>query len=229
MMLTPDDHLRIAEAVAVAERGSRGEIRCVLARESADYGRGAIAWAAGSALVLPAVLLLLAVEPEALARLFGGWTIAHLAAQDNQTAAALAAYVAVQGVVFLLAWGLASWAPLRRRLTPSRVAASRVHAAALEQFAALGLHRTRDHTGVLIYASLAERRAEVLADEGIYARTPPQVWDEVVDRLVAGLRRGDAAGGFVEAISRTGEILADCLPPRDGDRNELPDGLIERP
>ena len=101
-------------------------------------------------------------------------------------------------------------------------------AATLEQFMALGLHRTRDRTGVLLYVSVAERRAEVFADDGIHAKAPPEVWGEVVDRLIGGLKRGAPADGFVAAIERTGEILAAYLPPRDDDTDELANDLVTR-
>ncbi|MDB5440042.1 MAG: hypothetical protein JWM33_2469 [Caulobacteraceae bacterium] len=228
MNITPEDHQRIAEAVAKAERGTSGEIRCVLAAESADSRRNALTWAAGAALIVPAAALLLGFRPEALSRIFGSWTVGHLAARDAQVVSSLTTYIALQTAVFVIAWLLASWAPLRRLLTPKFSVIQRVHTATLGQFMALGLHRTRDRTGVLLYASVAERRAEVFADEGIYAKAPPEVWGEIVDRLVAGLRRGDPAEGFVAAVERTGEILAACLPPRENDADELPNDLVTR-
>ena len=228
MKVTPEDHARIASAVAAAETGTSGEIRCVLASQSSDYLRSATVWAAGSALLLPAAALLLGFRPDALTRLFGGWQVGHLAARDAQIVAALTTYIGLQTVVFIIAFALASWPSLRRLLTPGPLQARRVHAATLEQFMALGLHRTRDRTGVLLYASLAERRAEVFADDGIYAKAPPEFWGEVVQLLVSGLGRGSPADGFVAAVERTGEILSACLPPRDDDSNELPNELITR-
>lgn len=227
MTFSPEDHQKIAKAVAQAEQHTRGEIRCVLAEHSADHRRAALAWASAAALILPAAALLLGFRPEALSSLFGAWTVGQLAARDAQIMTALTTYIGLQTAVFMIAWGLASWPALRRALTPKTVAVTRIHTATLAQFMALGLHRTRDRTGVLIYASLAERRAEVFADDGIYAKAPPEVWGEVVDRLVAGLRRGAPADGFVDAIERTGEILAACLPPRGDDLNELPDDIVE--
>jgi putative membrane protein len=228
MKIAPEDHKRIAQAVAAAERGTSGEIRCVLATQSADYRRNALTWAAGAALLLPATALLLGFRPEALSRLFGAWTVGHLAARDAHIMAELTTYIGLQTAVFILALLLASWPALRRALTPGAMARGRVHTATLEQFMALGLHRTRDRTGVLLYASIAERRAEVFADDGIYAKAPPEVWGEVVDRLVAGLKRGSPADGFVAAVERTGEILSACLPPREDDTDELPNDLVTR-
>lgn len=228
MKINPQDDRRIAEAVARAEAGTSGEIRCVLAMDSSESRRDAIVWASGAALLVPAAALLLGLEPHALSRVFGGWTIGHLAAADAQIISALGTYILMQAAVFALTWALASWPWLRRTLTPPRMLSRRVHEAALQQFGIQGLHRTRDRTGVLLYASLAEHRAEVLADEGVYDKVPHEVWDEVVQLLIAGLKRGQAAEGFVAAVERTGDILAGGLPPRGDDANELPDGLIQK-
>jgi uncharacterized membrane protein len=78
---------------------------------------------------------------------------------------------------------------VRRALTPRPLKKARVRRAAMEQFLATDLHVTRDRTGVLIFAALAEHRVEVIADEGIYAAAPNTVWDEVVADLVSGLKR----------------------------------------
>jgi len=225
MDISLEDHARIAAAVAKAEAGTSGEIRCVLG----EGGQGAampLAVAAAASLVAPAIALLLGLDPEALAGVFGHWSVGHLAAADARVASTLSVYIALQTVIFAVVFGLLSLAPLRRALTPKAVARARVHEAALAQFAGLGLADTRDRTGVLIYASLDDHRAEVLADEGIYAKAPHAVWDEVVALLVDGLRRDAPADGFAAAVEKTGEILSQYLPPRADDRNELPDGLV---
>ena len=137
----------------------------------------------------------------------------------------LAVYVGAQAIVFAVVM-LVGGTPLGRMLTPSAWRKAWVHRAAVTQFEALGLTRTRDATGVLLYVTLAHHRAEVLADSGIHAKAPTQVWDEVVGLLLDGVKRGDAAGGFVNAATRTGEILSAHLPPRSDDANELSDSVF---
>lgn len=227
--MTEQDHERIAAAVAAAEAGTSGEIYCVLAPAVSDYRETPIAWAAAAALVLPALALLLGFEPGMLARLFGGWDVGHAAATDTTVFTALAIYVGLQLAVFLIAAAVVSIPAVRRALTPKSLKAERVHRAAMEQFLAKGLHFTRDRTGVLLFASMAEHRAEVVADEGIYAVAPNEVWDEVVGLLIAGLKRRDVAGGFEAAVRRSGEILARYVPPREDNPNELPDRLVILP
>ena len=227
--MTPQDLDSIAGAVAEAEKTTAGEIFCVLAPEVSDYRETPLVWAAATALVLPAAALLAGFRPEMLTRLFGGWSVGHQAALDGAILSALSTYIVLQLAVFVIAALVVSIPPVRRALTPGSLKAARVKRAAMEQFLSHGLHVTRDRTGVLIFAALAEHRVEVIADEGIYAAAPNTVWDEVVADLVGGLKRGRIADGFVAAVGRAGAILAAHVPPRSDDRNELPDGLTILP
>ncbi|WP_269715261.1 TPM domain-containing protein [Caulobacter sp. NIBR2454] len=229
MDLSKQDHQRIAAAVAKAESTTAGEIYCVLAPEVSDYKETPLVWAAASALVLPALALFAGLRPHMLTDLFGGWTVAHETASDATIFSALSIYIAIQAVVFVTAALVVSLGPVRRALTPGPLKTARVHQAAMQQFLSHGLHLTEGRTGVLLFASVADHRAEVVADEGIYAKAPREVWDEVVDLLIAGLKKGDAASGFVAAVERSGQILAEYVPPRAGNPNELPDGLVVLP
>jgi putative membrane protein len=142
---------------------------------------------------------------------------------------ALLTYIGLQAAIFAVVAALV-WIPaVRHALIPGPVKTARVRQAALDYFLAKDLHSTRHRTGVLIFAALAEHRVEVIADEGIHAVAPKAVWDEVVADMVAGLKSGRIADGFVAAVTRTGAILAAHVPPRADDANELPDGLTVLP
>jgi putative membrane protein len=227
--MTPQDQARVAEAVAAAEKTTAGEIFCVLAPEVSENREVPLIWAAAAALILPAAGLLAGLRPDMLTRLFGGWTVGHASATDATILSTLSIYIGLQAAIFVLAALLVSIPPIRRALTPGALKAAAVRRAAMEQFLSHGLHLTRDRTGVLIFAALAERRVEVIADEGIYKAAPQTVWDEVRADLVAGLAKGRIADGFVAAVTRTGQILSAHVPVRTGDRNELPDGLTILP
>jgi putative membrane protein len=101
-----------------------------------------------------------------------------------------------------------------------------VHSFALACFSQYGLHRTRDHTGILILVSLLEHRVEVLADAGINAKVESGTWQEVGRTLTEGLKTGRAADSFCKAIKRCGEILAAHFPRPPDDKDELPNRLI---
>lgn len=223
--ITQSDHERIAHAIAQAEATTAGEIYCVVADEVSDYRETPLAWAAGAALVLPALALLLGFRPQALARAFGGWEIGHVAAADATVLSALSTYILLQAVVFVVVALVVAIPAVRRALTPTPVKAERVHDAALQQFVAKGMHLTEGRTGVLLFVALADHRAEVIADAGIYDAAPHQVWDEVVALLIGGVKRGAVGDGFVAAIERTGQILSQHVPPTGDNPNERPDEL----
>lgn len=226
MQLTHADQSRVAAAVAAAETRTAGEIYCVVAPRASAYREVPIVWAALLALALPPLALLAGFRPRALEALFGGWTIGHELSVSHTVLAALAAYIGLQLAVFLAVL-LAMMIPAVRRLaTPGPLKTDRVRRAALDQFLSHGLHLTKDRTGVLIFASLEERRAEVIADETIYLAVPPAVWEEVAALLVAGLRSGDLAAGYIAAIEKSGEILAAHVPPRADNPNELSNRVV---
>lgn len=225
-MLDAKDQARIAKAIAVAEADTAGEIYCVLAPRASDYREVPLAWAALAALGLPPLALLLGFRPRGLEALFGGWTVGHDGAVGGTILSALLVYILIQVVVLTLVLLIVSRPSVRRLVTPAGLKAERVRGAALDQFLAHGLHLTRDRTGVLIFAALEERWAEVIADEGLHAAVPPEVWIEVVDRLTDGLKRGDAAGGFLAAVERAGQVLSQHAPPRADNPDELSNRIV---
>ena len=97
----------------------------------------------------------------------------------------------------------------------------------MRQFHAQGIAKTQNRTGVLIFASAAERYVEVVADAGINDKVSSDVWDGAVQALVSAVKDGQPAAGFVAAIERCGAVLAEHFPPGTLKRDELPDKLLE--
>jgi putative membrane protein len=142
----------------------------------------------------------------------GGWVAAHAGALNSAIMAALAGYAVVQLALFVATLLVASIPQVRRVLTPGSVKRAHVHARAVEQFAHR-LHQTDGRTGVLIFASLAERRVEVIGDEDIHAKVGDVAWNGAVSAALARIRTGDVAGGLTEAVRLCGQALADHFPP----------------
>ncbi len=88
-----------------------------------------------------------------------------------------------------------------------------------------GVGCTEGHTEVLVFVSLAEHYARIVADEAIAARVDQADWQDAVDALIDHLRAGRIADGFVEAIERCGAVLATHFPAKADDRSELPDRI----
>lgn len=228
-MMTSEQRQAVEAAVVAAEARTRGEIYCVAAEASSDYREVAIGWAAGVALLAPALLLLGGVRVTA-PDLLTGWTAAQAGSlAERAVREALLGAVLLQGVLFALVAVLASLRPLRRRLAPLSLKRQRVRERAREQFLAKGLHATRERTGVLIFVSLEEHLAEIIADEGVASRVSPEIWVHAMDALTSGMKRGDPAGGFTAAIALCGEVLAEHFPPGEDNPDELSNALVELP
>ena len=229
-LLTPSDVAAIEAAVREAEARTTGEIYCVAAAESSDYQATPLAWAAGVALLAPALLLLAGFEVTA-PNLIGGWTADQM--EDVAEASARGALVGallLQGLLFVVTAIVVASDPVRLALTPRGLKREQVRRRAAEQFRAKNLHATRERTGVLIYVSFAERMAELIADETIADTVDPRVWNSAMAALVEGLKRGEPAAGFASAIGLCADVLAEAFPARPGDNpNELPDAVVVLP
>ncbi len=97
--------------------------------------------------------------------------------------------------------------------------------AEVEYFEA-GLTGTNDSVGILLFVSLVERRAVVLADQGIVAKLPDDTWKEVCKILIEGSKRRNMEQAFVDAINTCSDLLQPHFPRKDNDKNELKDQLI---
>ena len=213
----------VADAIAVAERTTSGEIVCVVDPRPHRYPATGLTIAALAAFALPFAGVLAGLDFGVLMP----WHEWSTSAFSDDVRAAIEAFALVQVVIFVLVAALTVWTSLGRALTPRSHRRARVRAEALSQFRARGIGNTRDRTGVLIFVSVADRLAEVVADQGIYAKVPPEHWATTVAALVAGIGAGDAARGFVDAVALAGAVLAEHFPPLADNPNELPDRLIE--
>jgi putative membrane protein len=74
---------------------------------------------------------------------------------------------------------------------------------------------------------MAERRAEIVADEAILEVTDEDTWGEAMASLLAEVKAGRPAEGICAAIDRVGGVLAEHFPRSAADTNEIPDKLIE--
>ena len=131
--------------------------------------------------------------------------------------------LSLQVVAFVVLMAIFCWRPVRVALVPRSARRAVAHRAAMEQFTIRGLARKKERTAILIFVSLAERYARIIADEGISARVPQSQWQAAVDALIAHMRDGRIADGFVAAVDLCGNELARHFPPAEGNRNELPD------
>jgi uncharacterized membrane protein len=90
-------------------------------------------------------------------------------------------------------------------------------------FRRLGMHKTAERHGVLVYLAVEERRLAVVGDEGIHGRVGDRHWNRVRDLMVEKLRENAPRQALERAIEELGQALAEHYPRRPDDRNELSD------
>lgn len=220
--LSADQHRVVTEAVGAAELETSGEIVTVLADRSDGYGDIALLWAVVASFT---AMSLVALFPEFfLARLdwlLGGWT-------HEWTAGELFGMLTGLGLIaFAAAWAVQLWQSLKFSLVPGSVKTARVHDRAVALFKVGAERRTHGRTGALIYLSMREHRAEIVADQPIAEKVPAEVWGEAMADMLAEIRQGRVGDGMAAGVRDVGKVLAAHFPRAEDDVNELPDRLVE--
>jgi putative membrane protein len=200
MSILKEERDRIANAIRSAEARTSGEIVCVLARTSTHATALPVILAAAAALATP-------------------WLLVALTAMTVQQ------ILSVQVAVFLVLLLFLCLPSIRVALMPRKMRRAIAHQMAMEQFVSRGIAGNKDRAGILIFVSLAERYARIIADDEIAARVPQSAWQGAVDALIAHMRDGRIADGFIAAIDACGDELAKHFPRAAGSRNELPDRI----
>ena len=191
--MTNEERAGIETALREAQARGGGPVVCVLARASANYEMAPAIWSAALALAAPWPLLFFTALP----------------AKDIFIA---------QLALFLVGLIGLSLPGVRQRLTPRAARRSHAHRAALEQFVIRGVTHCAQRNGVLIYVSLAERYARIIADDGA-ARAIGQIeWRVIVDQLTSDMKAGATAEALISAATRCGDLIARHFPAHDARR-----------
>jgi putative membrane protein len=205
--LGTDGHERIEAAIAEAESRTSGEIVPLLVRRSSTIGHVPVL-----AFCLLLTAFLLAELPAVLGDWLGGHALIWMAATW---------ILAAGGAVLFARFDF-----VQRMLISQIDEVMQVERRAQLEFYELDLSRTKGRTGVLLMVSLMEHRAVVLADQGISEKLDDEIWREVVDLMIDGVKAKDLAAGMSGAILRCGELLATHFPIAEEDANELRDHLV---
>lgn len=97
--------------------------------------------------------------------------------------------------------------------------------AATRTFFSLGMERTKDRNGVLIFISPPRKDFAIFGDMNINAAVPPHFWEAVRDVMQQNFRQGMFAEGVCQGVKMAGEKLQAYFPWTDGDKNELSDEI----
>jgi putative membrane protein len=139
--------------------------------------------------------------------------------------------VLVRDFVFILVSGVLSFFAMRsprvrRFLTPDSDERRCVDEQAELQFYRRKIAQTTGQAGVLIYLSLMEHRAVILADVNALKVLDQKTLDQSLAKLIEHVRKNETAIGIKSILSDFGAKLQSVLPPPLAKKNELSNALI---
>lgn len=220
MPVTAEDMAGVADAIRAAEARTDAEVAAILASHSDPYHDVVLHW---SLIVALLPLSLSAAFPRLL--LWGAGLISGEWDGEPSLRFMLMLLLVKTVLLFLIARLVIGLPAIRMALTPAATKARRVRRRAIMLFRTGTEQRTATSTGVLLYVSLAEHCAEIVADKAVHAKVDPALWGEAMAVLLADVREGRTGAGIAAAIGKIGDVLATHFP-RGDDPNELPDRLI---
>lgn len=98
-------------------------------------------------------------------------------------------------------------------------------AAAQAHFLELGMEKTREHNGVLLFVAPRSHKFAVIGDTAVHAQCGDEFWRDLATEMSGHFRRSEFTSGLVHGVRKAGELLAKHFPRRPDDSNELPDDV----
>ncbi|MDO8946240.1 MAG: hypothetical protein Q7U88_03670 [Desulfocapsaceae bacterium] len=202
--LTEAEQNRISTLVQQMEQQTSGEIVPMVVSASHSYPSAMIFGA--TLLALPFSLVLMPLVS----------TFFWLGSQNIWIFIALfmALYGIFYGMVQRFTW-------LKRLFLSRKQVEAEVQEAAITSFFTEKLYKTKDENGILIFISILERKAWVLADSGINAHIDQEQWQEIIGLITRGIKEKRQCEAICEAIIEIGRQLKKHFPVQDNDINEL--------
>jgi len=216
-LFSDEQKRRVAQAVAEAEGRTAAEIVPVVVVSSGRYDRAEDIFGVllGLAAMIAADLLLPAAPAE-----HGSWGGMPPALRLLiQALAVVTGFIAGAALATRIGW-------LRRLFIPRSQMRDEVEARARAVFFDSRVHHTAAKSGLLVYVSLQERMAAVLADKGAMAELGALAVERLRDGLIEQLRKGDVIDALCRTVRTAGEELAAVLPSATENVNELSDALV---
>ena len=216
-MLSEADRSKITQAVVKAESVTNAEFVPVIARDSGRYDRAEdIAGVWGAMLVSAALLWFWPYESSE----HGSW------GPDPRYALIGRVVLGILSGFLAGVWLSHLFPSLRRLFIPRREIDDEVSRAARMVFFDQRIHHAPGRAGLLIYISVFEHRAFLLADERLLAACGQAQLDDWCQRLTLQLKTSTIADAIASVLDHAAAQLSTTLPRSADDRNELNDAVI---
>ena len=215
--ISPTQMREIADTVAETEKKTTGEIALAVVYQSDSYAFVEL-FVAFCAAFLSFFILFLCSAPI--------WNLLERTVWFPSPAQLTAVIGGGAATVVFIVYLLVNIPAIDRLIIPNTLKNRRVYARALQHFVESGVYKTTEHSGVLIFASVLERKFFVIADSGIAAKVAQNEWDGICKIMTTGLKEHQAAQAFISAVKECGRILQEHFPNKAENPNKLPDGLV---
>jgi len=103
---------------------------------------------------------------------------------------------------------------------------SEVREIALKEFFKLGMDKTEEKTGVLIFILFGERKFEIIADEGINSKIKQETWDLIINHLQTEFSQGNYKDGLLKCLNEIKNVLITDFPVQFKNTNELSNDIV---
>ncbi len=101
-----------------------------------------------------------------------------------------------------------------------------IYELAVQNFYKLGMDKTKDKTGVLIYLLLSDKKFQIIGDEGINKKVSKEFWDVLAMRMAEYFRENKFVEGISNTVREVGTVLKKEFPMKSGDTNELSNDVV---
>ncbi len=215
--LSDSDMAEIKAAVKKAEDSTTGEIALALTAESSSYSF----WELLASIYIAAFIFIIMLP---LAPAINSFYEQLRWAQPVWFLPAFYGIACLATIV--ISFCVMNVPVIDRFIIPRDIRRKEVTHRAFRYFTESGVYDTNEHSGILIFVSYMERQVRIVADSGIAKKIPQDLWNIIADELAAGIKTGHTKEGFIGAIEKCGELLAEHFPAHSENPNELPDGLV---
>jgi uncharacterized membrane protein len=111
------------------------------------------------------------------------------------------------------------------RVFVSRHEPAEIIASAQKEFDHLGMHKTADKNGVLIYVAPAARKFAIIGDAGVHQRCGDSFWQAVAGEMTEHFKKTRFTEGIIHGLQKAGQLLAEHFPAKGDHPNQLPDDV----
>lgn len=198
-ILSKTERDQITQAVFQAEQTTSGEIVVIIVKKS-DFYTGE-RWRVGIFFSFLAAGVLYCVNPF----LDPIW------------------YLMIQVPFLALGYSSARFQKILKIFLSEKLIDEKVHQRAVEAFEKSQLSLLQERSGILIFVSLFEKRAEILADSGIHSRVSENDWNNIIYSLVRSISSRELVPGLCVAVQECGKLLSRHFPIFQNKVNLFPD------